>query len=128
MVVSRVFRNVARKLGHLNLVHQFSFKATVHDLPLTRLEPVHDIRNRPRVVRQRKLDQLLIDKFFVPDVLLVIVDVLLGVELNEPGLSVVGPVFVKGQVYVLPIFLIDINKLFHILLQIFEILLPLLVR
>ena len=50
MVVGRVLCDVTRKLCHLQFFLQISLETSVQDLPLSRLQSVDNVRNRPLIV------------------------------------------------------------------------------
>ena len=57
--------HIPTELGDLDLILQLSLEASEQNLPLARLEAVHDRWNRPHVVRDREVNQLFVDKVFV---------------------------------------------------------------
>lgn len=58
-------------------------ETTPDDLPLTRLQPIRDRRNRPHIIRIREQDELFVDKVVDRDLVRIVVQEGSGLETNK---------------------------------------------
>ena len=97
MVVSRVLRDVARKLRHANLLREVPLEGRIQNLALRRLQSVHHARDGALQIVVAEVNQVLVDEIAVRQA------VSSGnqgraVVALEPVLAVVCTLLVEGQV------------------------------
>ena len=97
VVIPRVLRHISRELGNADLLCQVTLERCIQDLPLRRLQTVHDVRDRPLQIVVAEVDQILVDEVIVGN------PVTRGhqrrtVVALQPLLAVVRTLLVEGQV------------------------------
>lgn len=99
MVVGGVLRDVAGELGHSNFRAQIALQAAVEDFPLRRLETVHEMGEGADIVGVAEMDELAVDEFRIGSYWVCSRHLhgRIGLVVDEPLLSVVGPLLIKGE-------------------------------
>ena len=67
MMISRMLSHITYKLSHFDLIFKIPFKASENDLSLPWFEAIYNGSNGSMIVFIRKVNELLINKFFISD-------------------------------------------------------------
>mmetsp|Transcript_74018 Transcript_74018/g.163642 ORF Transcript_74018/g.163642 Transcript_74018/m.163642 type:complete len:312 (-) Transcript_74018:1512-2447(-) len=104
MMVGTVLADVADQLRYLNVASQVPLEATIENLPLRRLEPIHHRRHTSHDTILRELYKLQLHEVLVGDGGLGVVDASALLISVHPRLPIVGSRLGESHVDQLPIF------------------------
>ena len=117
VVIGCVLRDITGELRHTNLLSQTALQATEENLPLGRLETVHDMRKRPQIIRVTEMNELIVNESRVRDLSTRTGrEHPLGIVVLKPLLTIICSLLVERERNVLICALVpDILKLMEIL-------------
>lgn len=128
MMICRVLRDVATQLRDFDLGAKLTLEAGEHYFALPWLHAIHNGRNRPHIVRNREVNELLVYEVLVCELLDVVVNIAILIEGGNPGLTLISHRFRERKLDVLDAFLVLVAEFYDMLPQIREVLLGFLRR
>ncbi|ABT15839.1 hypothetical protein FR483_n554L [Paramecium bursaria Chlorella virus FR483] len=97
-MVARNFGYITRKLSDLNFLNQVPLECGKEDLTLRWLEAIHHAGNRTLHIIPREKNELLVDEVRDGDVGLRLVQLVSGLEVEQPGLALIRTRLVERSV------------------------------
>ncbi len=127
VMVGRVFSDVTCQLCDFEFFGELSLKTTENNLSLPRLESINQWTNWSAIVFVGKMNELSVDKFFVPDSWSIIWNWKFGIVIGKPNLAIFNSFLAENQLNTVIVLLIHILKINFVLSQVAEILFSLFV-